>query len=155
MGLPATFFVVTRFIDTEFVPWWDEALSARQSWMTWDQVRWLHREGFEIGSHTCTHSDLGKVSGARASEEIRNSRLELEKQLSASVTFFAYPYGRKNQMTEENRLIVKATGFRCCCSCVGGINSTGTDSFHLQRIPISSWFESPYHFAYEVTLRRA
>jgi len=155
MGLPATFFVVSQFIGSECVPWWDESLTVRQPWMTWDQVRSLHSEGFEIGAHSRTHADLGAVCGEKAKDEIVISRRELEENLCAPVDLFAYPYGRENQITEENRRIVKQAGFRCCCSSFGGVNVRGTDPFHLRRIPISSWYSSPHHFGFEVALRRA
>ncbi len=154
LGLPATFFVVTGFMGTELVPWWDKTEPAPHRWMNWHEVRWLHREGFEIGSHTRSHADLGKVSADRAHQEIFNSRLELEDQLSAKVELFAYPYGGKNDLTEANRQIVKTAGFRCCCCCYGGINFTETDPFHLRRIPISPWFQSPHQFGFELALRR-
>ena len=149
-GLPATFFVVSQFIGTECVPWWDASLSVRQPWMTWDQVRSLHSEGFEIGAHSRTHADLGEVCGEKAKEEILSSRLELEERLSAPVDLFAYPYGAKDRMREENRQVVKAAGFSCCCSCFGGTNGRGTDPFYLRRIAISSWYESPHHFGFEL-----
>lgn len=154
MGLPGTFFVASKFIGTDHVPWWDRKLKVRQPWMSWEQVQSLHRDGFEIGAHTRTHADLGVASGERASEEIRGSRLDLENKLSAPVKLFAYPYGGKHQMTEENRNIVKAAGFRCCCSCFGGINAERTDPFLLQRIPISSWHIDPYHFGCDLAFRR-
>jgi peptidoglycan/xylan/chitin deacetylase (PgdA/CDA1 family) len=70
LGLPATFFVVTQWMGTDVVSWWDRTLSASHPWMTWDHVRSLHRRGFEIGAHTQTHADLGRVSEAEAKEEI-------------------------------------------------------------------------------------
>ena len=121
--------------------------------MTWDQVRWLCLEGFEIGLHTRTHVDLGEVFHTRVSEEIVESRRELEEKLSIPIDLFAYPYGGKNHMKEESRDIVKAVGLRCCCSCFGGLNSAGTDPFRLRRIPISSSSGSPRHFGFEVALR--
>lgn len=155
MDLPATVFVVSRFIDTQYVPWWDRQLSAPQPWMTWDEVGSLVKEGFEIGAHTRSHADLGDIGGDKARDEIRGCRLELEERLSTPVDLFAYPYGEENRMTEENRRIVKAAGFRCCCSCFGGVNAKGTDPFHLRRIPISSWHASPHQLGCEVALRRA
>lgn len=154
LGLPATFFVATRFIGTDHVPWWDQGLAVPQPWMTWDHVRSLSRSGFDIGAHTQTHVDLGVVSGRRAREEILESRLELEAELSKTVDLFAYPYGRENQMTDENREIVKAADLRCCCSCFGGINPSGTDPFFLRRIPIASWWVSPHHFGCDAALHR-
>lgn len=154
MELPATFFVVTDFIDTEFVPWWDRSLDPRQPWMTWDEVRSLYRQGFDIGGHTRTHPGLAQVFGDEAREEILGCRIKLERKLSAPVDLFAYPFGKQSQISESNREIVRAAGFRSCCSCFGGVNFTGTDPFNLHRIPISPWFESPYHFGCEVALRR-
>lgn len=149
MGLPATFFVVTQFIDRETVPWWDGPHGRRLPWMTWDQVRGLYTAGFEIGAHTRTHVNLGEVSGEAARVEIVGSRLDLEDKLSGGVRLFAYPYGGLGDMTETNREIVKAAGYECCCSCFGGINNSRTDPHYLRRIPISSWYASPYEFAFE------
>jgi len=58
LALPATFFVVTQWIGSNVVPWWDA--HGTRSWMTWDQVRELRRRGFEIGSHTLWHANLSK-----------------------------------------------------------------------------------------------
>jgi len=152
LSLPATFFVVTQWIGTDVVPWWDRAQGVRHPWMTWDHVRSLYRKGFDIGAHSRTHVDLGRVSGAEARKEILGARLELQRQLDAPVELFAYPYGGPNHLADANRDLVKAAGFRCCCSCFGGINATGTNPFHLGRVPISPWYASPQQFGLEVAL---
>jgi peptidoglycan/xylan/chitin deacetylase (PgdA/CDA1 family) len=154
LGLPATFFVVTQTMGTDVVPWWDRERGARHPWMTWDQVRKLHRKGFDIGGHTRTHADLGRISGPEAQREITGGRLELERELGAPVDLFAYPYGGANHLTEANREVVKASGFRCCCSCRGGITAAGSSPFHLPRVPISRWHRSPQQFGLEVALGR-
>jgi peptidoglycan/xylan/chitin deacetylase (PgdA/CDA1 family) len=123
--------------------------------MTWEQVTQLHRDGFEIGAHTRTHANLGEVSGARAEWEIAGSRQQLETRLGAPVQLFAYPYGRRDNITESNRTLVRQSGFRCCASCYGGTNARAGDSFRLLRIPISSWFSTPQQLAFEVALGRA
>jgi len=154
LNLPATFFVTTRFIGTEFVPWWDIEMGVRLEWMTWDQVRELHRLGFEIGSHTQSHVDLGKASKEEALDELLNSRKDLEEKISAPVTLFAYPYGRRDNITEDNRKLVKSAGYSCCCSCFGGLNPRGADPFYLKRIAISNWYQSPHDFAFQLSMRR-
>lgn len=154
MGLPATFFVVTGFIATDFVPSWERDVGRGPAWMSWEQVITLSREGFEIGGHTCSHLDLGTASSEQAWREIRDSRLELERRLGAPVTVFAYPYGGSRHITPEHRSLVEAAGFRCCCSCYGGVIVTGTDPFHLCRIPLSSRYHSPYELGFELALRR-
>jgi peptidoglycan/xylan/chitin deacetylase (PgdA/CDA1 family) len=123
--------------------------------MTWDQVRALHRQGFEIGAHTRTHADLGRVCGAAAQRELLGARLDLEREIGAPADLFAYPYGGPEHLSEANREQVKAAGFRCCCASVGGTNATGGDPFDLQRIPISGWHASPDQFGFELALGRS
>jgi peptidoglycan/xylan/chitin deacetylase (PgdA/CDA1 family) len=153
LGLPATFFVVTRFISTDTVPWWDK--EAPQAWMSWEQVRALHSEGFDIGSHTCTHVNLAEVSGDTARKETLHSRLQLEERLGTKIDLFVYPYGGKDNINDETRMIIEAAGFRCSASCCGGINRTGVDPFQLKRIPIASGYESSLEFAFDTALGRA
>jgi peptidoglycan/xylan/chitin deacetylase (PgdA/CDA1 family) len=154
LSLPATFFVVTEWMGTGIVPFWDKQRGVKYPWMTWDDARALHRRGFEIGVHTRTHADLGTVSGIAARDEILGARLELERQLGAPATSFAYPFGGRDNCTESNRQLVKAAGFRCCCSAFGGSNTRGTDPFHVRRVPVSEWYASPQQFGFDVALRR-
>lgn len=154
LSLPATFFVVTQWMGTDVVPFWDAELGVRHAWMTWDDVRELHRRGFEIGAHTRTHPDLGTVAGAQAGEEIAGGRRELERHLGAQVASFAYPFGGRHHLTEANRALVRAAGFRCCCSGFGGVNSQDTDPFRLQRVPISNWYASPHQLGFDLAFGR-
>lgn len=155
LGLPATFFVVTRFIGTDVVPWWDRELPIQPGWMTWDHVRQLDRDGFHIGAHTQTHVDLGVVDGEEAEREICGSRTDLEEKLGHAATMFAYPYGQRKNIVESNRARIKSAGFRCCVSCHGGLARPDDDPFHLQRVPLSPWFQTPEQFAFEVLMRRS
>lgn len=154
LGLPATFFVVSDFIETDTVAWWDRECVPPPRWMSWEEVRRLHEQGFEIGAHTRTHANLGEVTGAKAEWEIGSCGHEIENRLGAPVRLFAYPYGRTENMTESNRDLVRRSGFRCCASCHGGTNPRGGDSFRLRRIPVSSWFSTPSQLAFEIALRR-
>jgi peptidoglycan/xylan/chitin deacetylase (PgdA/CDA1 family) len=153
-SLPATFFLVSRFIGTTIVPWWDRVRGVTHPWMTWDQVTALHQRGFDIGAHTRTHLDLGTTTGHDASNEIVGSRRELEARVAAPVDLFAYPYGRPDNLAEANRAVIRDAGFRCCCSCFGGVVRQGSDPFHVPRMPISSWCTSPHQFGLQVVLGR-
>lgn len=148
-GLPACFFIATDFIGTEHVPWWDRELPVRPRWMDWRQVRQLRADGFEIGAHTCSHPDLATLNAADARREIAESRIRLETVLQAPVPLFSYPYGGRRQITDDERELVRALGFRCCPSAFGGAVAAGDDPFHLRRQPISPWFISPWQFGLE------
>ena len=155
LGLPATFFVVTQWIGTDVVPFWDRERGACHPWMTWDQVRALHDQGFEIGAHTRTHADLGRISGVEAQRELLGARLDLAVAIGAPADLFAYPFGGLDRLTDANRELVKDAGFRCCCSAVGGTNATGSSPFDLRRIPISAWHKSPSQFGFELAFGRS
>jgi peptidoglycan/xylan/chitin deacetylase (PgdA/CDA1 family) len=153
-SLPATFFVVSRWMSTALVPWWDRDVHVRHPWMSWDQVRSLHRRGFTIGAHTRTHADLGRVDGRQAEDEIVGARWDLERALDARVDLFAVPYGRRGSISEANRELVRGAGFRCCCVSYGGINSAGSDPYRLNRIAVSPWYATPHQFGFDAALRR-
>ena len=150
LRLPACFFVATNFIGSDHVPWWDAELPVRPQWMNWQQVRALRDQGFEIGSHTRNHVDLGVVSGEAALAEIVGSREQLQAELGGSVPLFSYPFGRITQITESNREAVRQAGYKCCFSAYGGAVAADTDPFRAKRMPIvPSWHDSPYQFGFE------
>jgi len=74
----------------------------------------------------------------------------LERHLGEPVDLFAYPYGGRHHLAEANRALVRAAGFRCCCSCYGGITHADADPFSLQRVPVSPWYQSPHQFGFEL-----
>jgi peptidoglycan/xylan/chitin deacetylase (PgdA/CDA1 family) len=149
-SLPACFFIATNFIGSNRVPPWDARRSITPEWMTWDDVRRLRDCGFEIGSHTMNHVDLGAVHGDEAEREIVLSRDRLRAELGADVAFFSYPYGQPQHLTAVNRERVRRAGYSCCLSAHGGTVRTSADPFDLKREPITSWYVSPYHFGLEL-----
>ncbi|HEU4699776.1 MAG TPA: polysaccharide deacetylase family protein [Gemmatimonadales bacterium] len=149
-GLPACFFIASAFIGSRTVPWWDARLPVAPAWMDWDDVRDLHARGFELGAHTMHHVDLGVVAGADAEREIVGSRERLERETGVLTPFFSYPYGRRHQISEDNRELVRRAGFACCLSAYGGDIRPDADRFRLQRTPVSPWFTSPQHLGLEL-----
>jgi Polysaccharide deacetylase len=153
-GLSACFFITTEFIGTHRVPSWDDDLGISSEWMSWDDVRALRAEGFEIGAHTMNHVDLGIAAGDEARHEVVGSKKRLEHELGGAVRWFTYPFGRREQITADNRALVQGAGFACCLSAYGGSVLAGDSPFHLQRTPISAWHVSPYQFGFEAMLER-
>jgi peptidoglycan/xylan/chitin deacetylase (PgdA/CDA1 family) len=153
-GLPGCFFIATAFIGTDHVAPWDAAKGITSRWMSWDDVRRLHEQGFEIGAHTRCHVDLGFTDGEAAAREISGSKEDLERELGTEIRLFSYPFGRRENITDANRGVVRNAGFQCCLSAFGGVNSSGIDPFHLHRVPVSGWYISPYHFGFELMRQR-
>ncbi len=147
-GLPATFFITTAFIGSNIIPWWDEKHAENVEWMTWEQVRELKEEGFEIGSHTCNHLDLGKIKSDKARDEIFRSKEIIQDKLKSEVNLLAYPYGGEKNMSDENRALVREAGYQCCLSAVKGYVYSDSDPFDLCRIGITNWYSDFFDLSY-------
>lgn len=92
-GLPATFFLTTDFIGSDTPAFWDADAGEEHPFMTWPHAEQLLEQGFDIGSHTCSHANLGKLPHDAAVQEISNAKAILEDKLGTSVSNFAYPFG--------------------------------------------------------------
>jgi peptidoglycan/xylan/chitin deacetylase (PgdA/CDA1 family) len=137
-GLPATFFVSTDMIgSTKPFPHDLERGRAAQPHMTWDDLRHLAALGFDIGSHTCSHADMGSIPNAQAQWELQLSRERLEAELRQPVRLFAFPYGARRNMRTETMEAARRE-YDVCCSAYGGHNTTPVDPANVRRIVISS-----------------
>lgn len=155
LGLPATFFVATGFIGTEFVPAWDRHLNPRRAWMDWDQLRSLRDQGFDIGAHTDSHIDLGHTDPEVIRRELAVCREKLKYELGISPRLFAYPFGGRHNISPASLCLVREAGFECCLGACGGINPPIADHFRLNRISIGDWFATPHQFGFEVVTGKA
>ncbi len=151
LQLPATFFVTTSFIGSHITAPWDRHLLQQPGWMSWDDLRALRSQGFEIGSHTDTHLDMGKTDAETVRADLALSKQKLLDALgSSSAQLFAYPFGGPEHISRRSRELVREAGFQCCLACHGGINATTPDPFDLNRIPVDQWYTSPDVFGFEI-----
>ncbi|HEX3833210.1 MAG TPA: polysaccharide deacetylase family protein, partial [Solirubrobacteraceae bacterium] len=67
---------------------WDHELAC----MSWAELEHLAGDGWEIGSHTCSHPRLSSLVTPQIDRELRESRAEIEKRLGRSCETLAYPY---------------------------------------------------------------
>jgi peptidoglycan/xylan/chitin deacetylase (PgdA/CDA1 family) len=155
LGLPATFFVTTGFVGSAIVAPWDQGLVVPQRWMSWNQVRSLVSQGFEIGCHSDTHLDLGEASAEVARADLRASQVKIHDELGTEARLFAYPFGGPQHLSESSRQLIRELGFECCVSCHGGTNPPTPNPYELKRIGIAEWFSNPYQFALELALGKA
>jgi peptidoglycan/xylan/chitin deacetylase (PgdA/CDA1 family) len=83
-GFPATFFVITGLCG-----------NVCEGYVSWEDVRNLSDNGWEIGGHSHTHPNLTKISREEALYEVENSFNVLSKRGFDPVSF-ASPYGAYN-----------------------------------------------------------
>jgi peptidoglycan/xylan/chitin deacetylase (PgdA/CDA1 family) len=103
--------------------------------LCWDEVRLLHRSGVEFGGHTRTHPILSSISDpVQLRDEIVASRRRIENELQAEVPFFAYPNGKRGDLSDAVVQQVREAGFQAAVTTEGGINNHHSDPFQLKRL---------------------
>jgi peptidoglycan/xylan/chitin deacetylase (PgdA/CDA1 family) len=118
-GLPATFFVPTRYVGSDHVFDWDRGLKKMPN-LRWDDVKEMQGLGHDIGSHTVSHPDFGVIGPAEARVELADSKKVLEDRLGRPARFFAYPYGGRNNFRPEYFSLTRELGYDACFSAFGG-----------------------------------
>jgi peptidoglycan/xylan/chitin deacetylase (PgdA/CDA1 family) len=138
LDLPACFFVATDLIDSTR-PFPHDVVQCRppQEHLTWRDLRSLAAAGFEIGSHTCSHVDMGVVPLDVAERELRASRERLERELNVPIRLFAFPYGHRRNMRPDTMAAARRE-YEVCCSAYGGHNTTPLDPGNVRRVVIST-----------------
>jgi peptidoglycan/xylan/chitin deacetylase (PgdA/CDA1 family) len=99
------------------------------------EIQLLARAGVDIGSHSQSHANLGlTASAAVLTQEIVESKHDLEDLTGREVRYFAFPYGLPEHMSPEAFRVAYEAGYRGVCSAYGAYNFPGGDSFHIRRI---------------------
>lgn len=132
--IPATFFISSGYIGTDRPFPWDLAIGQKYDVMNWEEVKELTRLGFEIGSHTVNHLNLGKSSMEALRDEMIRSKSQIENVIQKGVTSFAYPFGGKNSIALGGHEIAKEAGYDCCCTAYGGKITEKSNPYYLHRI---------------------
>ena len=135
VGLPAAFFVSTRIIGTEKSFPHDRRDGFHEPALSWDAVRTMAEWGFTVSNHTATHADMGAVPTADALAEIAVARDDLVEQVGdrAASTLFAYPYGRRGNITPAVREGLADLGVTHCLAAYGGVNGLDFDALDVRR----------------------
>lgn len=133
-GVPITWFVSTDHI-TRQIPFKHDTDSGLDDFppLRWSEIRQMHAEGFEIGSHTRTHFDCGSREWAALRDEIVTSKSELEAELGSDVPFFSFPFGLPENISADAVRIATDT-YPYVLSAYGGDNPPGQGELrHLKR----------------------
>jgi len=137
-GLPATFFVPTAYVGTDHVYHWDRHL-PRMPNLTWHDLQEMAALGFEFGSHTVTHVNLGRVPLDEGRRELTESKRVLEDRLRCRVRWLAYPYGGASDLRPELLPQLEELGYDGCVSAYGGFVHPGCDARVLPRTPVPAF----------------
>ncbi len=130
-GFRATLFVVVQTVGWDN-QWHNPESEVRIPMISWDQLKILQKEGWEIGSHTMNHHNLLKLVLKEVQLEVEKSRRILGEFLGETPPTFAYPYGA-GEDSEPVRAKVKAAGYRLA---VG---------VHTGKWPLAQFSQSPFN----------
>lgn len=132
-GFPATLFIYTDFIGGEKA-------------MSWEQVKDMSENGFDIQCHSKTHRNLARLYGDETlndyvkilDEEIALSTKRIKENLDKKCKYFAYPYGESNSMLIE---VLKKYGYHSAFTITRGSNPFFTNNFMIKRSVIYGTFD--------------
>ncbi len=103
-GLPWTFFPVSEWTET------------REDWskarcMNWRDVEQLLAAGADMGSHSATHPDFGRIGVEQMVDELAGSRDLFQRRLGIAPDTFAIPLGQSMNWREEARQAALDAGY--------------------------------------------
>jgi peptidoglycan/xylan/chitin deacetylase (PgdA/CDA1 family) len=95
-GFTATIFLVANQVGAA-TNWQGQDGAQSFPLLTWDQIREMHQQGIDFGSHTATHPHLDSIAPDKAEWELSHSKKVIEGALGVPVEVLAYPYERFNR----------------------------------------------------------
>jgi peptidoglycan/xylan/chitin deacetylase (PgdA/CDA1 family) len=124
-------FRATLFVYTDFV-------GASSNAVTWDQLKEMKEDGFEIGGHTVSHIDLTqqregedqRAYEVKTDRELRVSKQIIDERLGQDTVLLAFPYGRYNPSVLH---MCSRLGYKMGLSVQRGSNPFFADPLRLKR----------------------
>jgi len=116
--------------------------------LTWEQARLMTRQRIDFGGHTVTHPFMSKLTSEQAEWEIGESKRRIEEELQRTVRHFAYPNGKREDFSANNKYALRNAGYLAAVSTIWGVNDASTDPMELRRG--GPWQPDPAMFAYKL-----
>lgn len=104
-GFVGNVFIITDYIG-KWATWDANPFGVYAKQMDGQQIITLHKNGWEIGSHTTQHIDLTSLSNEQLIKDLKNSKLDLENIIHEEITSISYPFNRFNKRVLVNALQV-------------------------------------------------
>lgn len=134
-GIPCTYFVaVDHIVHNRPFPH-DIAAGKPLPPNSMEQLRFLADSGIEIGLHTRTHADVGRIQDPNLLyDEVVACGEELCKLIGRPIRYFAFPFGLQANLSEAAFRLGREIGYAGMCSAFGAYNLPGGDPFHIRRV---------------------
>lgn len=136
VGFRATAYLITDCVSDRATP----AVFKGRPCLTWEDVRALHADGFEFGSHTVSHPELVRVGPRELQRQLAESRDAIARRLGVPVPGFAYPYAfpvAGRAFVARLQEVLRNTGYSHCVTTRIGRLRAGFDSVLMPRLPVN------------------
>lgn len=105
-GVNAAFFINPNFVegDENYIRNFTEniVLTPGKSPMRWKEIKELHDRGHIIGAHTMDHYMINDNNLQELNRQIGDCKSVIEKKLSVTCDYFAFPYGRLEHASKDS-----------------------------------------------------
>lgn len=114
--------------------------------MTWEQIREMHAEGYEFGSHGVHHRMLSKLPQDELDFEVQHSRDTLNRELGPGMLHMSYPVGGSRAFDQRVIDTTRNAGFELACCYISGTNPRrAINRYALYRLAVernmgTGWF---------------
>ena len=109
--------------------------------LTWSEIRELHANGIEIGSHSVTHCELKSLRTPALEAEVADSKQTIEDKIGHRVTSFSYPYAFPETevvFSQTLRKLLEKHGYQDGVTTIIGRSGPDSDRLLLPRLPVNS-----------------
>lgn len=126
----------TIFISTDMIGQKVKKIDIQEMQiLNWDEILEMKKSGLVFfGSHCAAHKKLVKLSKEEIENELKDSKIILEKKLGCEVNFMAYPFGSFNSEVKE----ITSKYYQFAFSVNKGKVELGTDLLEIKRNSIDS-----------------
>jgi peptidoglycan/xylan/chitin deacetylase (PgdA/CDA1 family) len=139
--LPATVYLTTGMIAEReaLLSDCDNGLFPGLPMLTWEEVRDLQDNSFEVGAHLEHHLDLTALTREHALRELRSSKATVEHYTRRPCLDFAYPWGLANSRCAP---WVREAGFRSASTTLHTPVPANFDPMFLPRLTIAQSYDA-------------
>jgi len=102
---------------------------------SWDELRKMHQNSIEIGSHTTNHPILSKIDPSQLDTEITISKQLIEQQLGSEIHSFCYPNSAPGDINAAVVFAVRNSGFS---SAVFGTDLSRWEPYRIPRMGVTN-----------------
>ena len=103
--------------------------------MMWHQVKHLHLQGHQLGSHAMQHCDMTPLSEYQLKIQLYGSMVEIWRHTGTWCEHFAPPYGLYNKTVQD---AVAKAGYETLVTTDLGLNRPPVNLFALKRYQVRS-----------------